>query len=70
MDLEQMMGRYLRLKRELSAAYDALPWNTARIDRLANELAATERDLAAAQGSSDPGNAHARARGMGLPGAA
>ena len=49
MDLEQLMGRYFRLKQELSIAYKAKPWHGARIDRLADDLAATERDIAALQ---------------------
>lgn len=49
MKLEQLMGRYFRLKQELSIAYRAQPWHSARIDRLADELAATEREIAARQ---------------------
>ena len=49
MDLEQLMGRYFRLKQELSIAYKAQPWHAGRIDRLADELAATEREIAALQ---------------------
>jgi hypothetical protein len=47
MNLEQLMGRYFRLKQELAIAYQALPWQSWRIDRLANELANTEREIAA-----------------------
>ena len=49
MDLEQLTGRYVRLKQELAAAYRAEPWHRGRIDRLANELSATEREIAVAQ---------------------
>lgn len=49
MDLEQLMGRYFRLKQELSIAYRAKPWHSGRIDRLADDLAATEREIAALQ---------------------
>ena len=49
MDLEQLMGRYFRLKQELSIAYRAQPWHSAKIDRLADDLAATEREIAALQ---------------------
>ncbi len=49
MHLEQLMGRYFRLKQELAIAYNAQPWQSRRIDRLANELAATEREIAAMQ---------------------
>jgi hypothetical protein len=46
MQLIQLMGQHLRLQWELEAAYSSLPWQTECIDRLANELAATERELA------------------------
>ncbi|HWH82853.1 MAG TPA: hypothetical protein VNU71_11530 [Burkholderiaceae bacterium] len=49
MDLEQLMGRYFRLKQELSIAYRAQPWHSGRIDRLADDLTATEREIAALQ---------------------
>jgi hypothetical protein len=49
MDLEQLMGRYFRLKQELSIAYRAQPWHSGRIDRLADDLAATEREIATRQ---------------------
>ena len=49
MDLEQLMGRYFRLKQELSIAYRARPWHSGRIDRLADELTATEREITALQ---------------------
>jgi hypothetical protein len=49
MDLEQLMGRYFRLKQELSIAYRAQPWHSGKIDRLADDLAATEREIAALQ---------------------
>ena len=44
---DQLMGRYSRLRQELSNAYGQRPWHSDRIDRLASELAATERDIAA-----------------------
>lgn len=46
MSLEQLMGRYFRLKQELAIAYNMRPWNGGRIDRLADELAAAEREIA------------------------
>lgn len=49
MELEQLMGRYFRLKQELSIAYRAQPWQSGRIDRLADDLAATEREIASLQ---------------------
>lgn len=47
MDQEQLMGRFVRLKNELSAAYAAQPWHSGRIDRVADDLAETERQIAA-----------------------
>ncbi|MDE2093406.1 MAG: hypothetical protein KGI87_06100 [Burkholderiales bacterium] len=49
MELEQLMGRYHRLKQELAAAYKTQPWHAARIDRLADDLAAAEREITALQ---------------------
>ena len=46
-NLEQSTGRYFRLKQELAIAYGAVPWNSGRLDRLTNELAATECEIAA-----------------------
>ena len=47
MDLEQLTGRYFRLQQELAIAYSVVPWNSRRIDRLARDLAAAERAIAA-----------------------
>lgn len=47
MDHEQLMGRFLRLKLELAVACRAQPWQSARVDRIADDLACTERQLAA-----------------------
>lgn len=52
MELEPLMGRYFRLKQELAIAYRARPWLGSRIDRLANDLAATEREIGALQAAS------------------
>ncbi|MEP7296083.1 MAG: hypothetical protein ABI702_07830 [Burkholderiales bacterium] len=49
MNLEQLMGRYFRLQQELSIAYRQQPWQNTRIDRLADDLSSTERDIAALQ---------------------
>ena len=46
MTIEQLTGRYFRLKQELEIAYRRTPWQAAHIDRLAGDLAATERELA------------------------
>jgi hypothetical protein len=53
MNLEQLMGRYFRLKQELSIAYRQQPWQSNRIDRLADDLASTEREIAALQAAGD-----------------
>jgi hypothetical protein len=53
MELMQLTGKHLRLQWELEAAYSKLPWETARIDRLTNDLAVTERQIAALK-SGDP----------------
>ncbi|MEO6896460.1 MAG: hypothetical protein ABI218_07435 [Caldimonas sp.] len=45
MDLEQLTGRYRRLKGELAAAYGVQPWPAGRIDRLAQEIAEAEQAL-------------------------
>ena len=44
---DQLMGRCLRLKRELSAAYLARTWHPAQIDRLVAQIADAEREIAA-----------------------
>lgn len=49
MHLEQLMGRYFRLKQELANAYREKPWHVARIDRLADDLSAAEREIASLQ---------------------
>jgi hypothetical protein len=59
MELESLMSRYFRLKQELLIAYRARPWQSARIDRLADDLAATERDIGAMQAAN-----HGSMRGM------
>jgi hypothetical protein len=45
MTLDQLTGRYFRLRRELAAAYSVVPWNTGRIARVTNDLAVTEREI-------------------------
>ncbi|QPF72402.1 hypothetical protein G8A07_05275 [Roseateles sp. DAIF2] len=49
MELEALAGRYARLRRELAAAYQELPWQSSRIDRIADDLAQAERELLAAE---------------------
>jgi hypothetical protein len=46
MGIDQLMGRYLRLRQDLEIAYKAQPWHSARINRLTNDIARTERELA------------------------
>ena len=53
MHVEQLMGRYFRLKQELALAYREQPWHGARIDRLADDLAVAEREIAALQPSDE-----------------
>lgn len=55
MQFEQLMGRYSRLRRELADAYTAMPWNVRWIDRLADEVAATEREMASHQPVDEQG---------------
>jgi len=58
MNLEQLMGRYFRLQQELSIAYRQQPWQSTRIDRLADDLSSTERDIAALQATGARAVAH------------
>ncbi|MES2990743.1 MAG: hypothetical protein V4844_04930 [Pseudomonadota bacterium] len=57
MSIEQLMGRYFRLQQELAIACAASPWNSRRIDRLSQELAATEREI----GQREPARPNAAA---------
>ena len=45
MNLELVAERYSRLKRDLACAYESWPWQSSRIDRIADELVAVEREL-------------------------
>ena len=47
MEFDQLTGRYIRLKRELAAAYSARPRRDGHSDRLADDLASSERQLSA-----------------------
>jgi len=49
MKIEQLTGRYTRLKQELASAYRMNPCSSRRIDRLANDLYDTEMEIAAYQ---------------------
>ena len=47
MNIEQLTGRCGRLKQELLTEYGAPSRNSGRIARLSDELASTEREIAA-----------------------
>jgi hypothetical protein len=49
MNLYQSIEQYCRLQRGMLAAYSMVPWQTGRINRLANGLASTEREIIAMQ---------------------
>ena len=53
MDLELLTKRYLQLAQELAIEYRARPWVSSRIDRIANDIADTERAIAALDSASD-----------------
>lgn len=46
MGLTELNGKYKRLRHELEEAYSAPAWNRPRIDRIADEIVATELALA------------------------
>ena len=46
---EQLTGKHARLRQELADAYSSSAWRAGRIDRIADELAETERALATNQ---------------------
>jgi len=46
---EQLTGKHARLRLELAEAHSAPAWRAGRIDRIADELAETERALARSQ---------------------
>ena len=43
---QQLFGQYRRLKKDLSAAYSQPQWNAPLVDRLVDEIAEVERQLA------------------------
>lgn len=57
MSIEQLMGRYLRLKQDLEIAYKAQPWHSGRINRLTNDIARTEQELASREFANRPAQA-------------
>ncbi|MET0349113.1 MAG: hypothetical protein ABW067_04935 [Rhizobacter sp.] len=46
MGFTELTGKYHRLRGELEEAYSAPAWNRPKIDRIADEIVATERALA------------------------
>jgi hypothetical protein len=46
MSVDQLFGKYRRLKKDLSAAYSQPQWNAALVDRLVNEISTVEQELA------------------------
>jgi hypothetical protein len=46
MELDILLRRYERLRQELAAGYRSLPWQSSRIDPLADDLADVERHIA------------------------
>ena len=56
MSVDQLFGKYRRLKKDLSAAYSQPQWNAALVDRLVDEIGSVERELAmrAPMGMSRP----------------
>jgi|GEM_PF-1651990 len=45
MGLEELIGKYMRLRVDLSYAYGAAPWNSAHLDRISDEMASVERSI-------------------------
>lgn len=54
MSLDQLLGRHARLERELATAFGAQPWPAALIERIAEELAATEVEIERTRPASVP----------------
>ena len=50
---EQLSGKHARLRQELARAYSESAWRAGRIDRIADELAQTEKALATNQPSDE-----------------
>ena len=46
MSVDQLFGKYRRLKKDLSAAYSQPQWNAALVDRLVEEIGQVEKQLA------------------------
>mgnify|MGYP001569909422 CR=1 FL=1 len=54
MNLEQLMGRYFRLKQELAIVRKSQPWQSGLISRLASDVAAVEREIEACRPHDAP----------------
>lgn len=52
LSLAQQQGRHARLERDLADAFNAIPWNQPRVQRIVNELAALEELIAVGVPSS------------------
>jgi hypothetical protein len=46
MSVEQLFGKYKRLKKDLSVAYSQPQWNAALVERLVHEIGSVEHELA------------------------
>ena len=71
MSVDQLFGKYRRLKKDLSAAYSQPQWNAALVDRLVDEISQVEKELAlhAPNGLRGPAAERGRPgapRGLGL----
>ena len=53
MEQEELNGVYQRLRTELDAAYTGPVWNSARIDRIAEQIVQVEFALASAQSTGE-----------------
>ena len=53
MGQEELNGVYKRLRTELDAAYSGPVWNSARIDRIAEQIVRVEFALASAQSAGE-----------------
>ncbi len=49
MNIDELLGKYARLRTELADAYVAPAWRAGRIDRLVEELSEVERRIAECQ---------------------
>ena len=55
MNLDLLTKRHFRLAQELCVGYRARPWVSGRIDRISEDVAATERTIAELQSSAQRG---------------